>query len=113
MKGLCLALGVMAILLGGALYFNEQNDTALFQEPDYTMAFVAFGVGAFLLLLGVILSSGGKGTLDRLETRPDAAGWHPDPLGRFDSRYWDGARWTQHVGRLEPDGSRRQLEDPV
>lgn len=26
-----------------------------------------------------------------------AAGWHPDPFGRFDHRYWDGERWTEHV----------------
>lgn len=25
------------------------------------------------------------------------AGWHPDPQGRFESRYWDGTRWTEHV----------------
>ena len=24
-------------------------------------------------------------------------GWHPDPQGRFESRYWDGTRWTEHV----------------
>lgn len=113
MKGLCLALGVLAICVGAALYFNEHNDTSLFQEPDYTMAYVAVGVGAFLLLLGAVLSSSTANTLDRLETRPEAAGWHPDPLGRFDQRYWDGQRWTQHVGRVERDGSRRQLEDPV
>jgi len=26
-----------------------------------------------------------------------AAGWHADPFGRFDHRYWDGERWTEHV----------------
>jgi Protein of unknown function (DUF2510) len=26
-------------------------------------------------------------------------GWLPDPAGRFDSRYWDGTRWTQAVMR--------------
>src|SRR5690606_24341019 len=26
-------------------------------------------------------------------------GWHPDPTGRFDIRYWDGTLWTEHVGR--------------
>lgn len=26
-----------------------------------------------------------------------AAGWHPDPMGRYDQRYWDGVRWTEHV----------------
>ena len=23
--------------------------------------------------------------------------WAPDPLGRFQLRYWDGTRWTAHV----------------
>src|SRR5690606_29323812 len=26
------------------------------------------------------------------------AGWFRDPLGRYEHRYWDGARWTEHVG---------------
>jgi uncharacterized protein YxjI len=25
------------------------------------------------------------------------AGWHPDPQGRHELRYWDGAKWTDHV----------------
>jgi len=25
------------------------------------------------------------------------AAWHPDPLGRYEYRYWDGQRWTEHV----------------
>lgn len=25
-------------------------------------------------------------------------GWHPDPTGRYEHRYWDGQRWTAHVG---------------
>jgi hypothetical protein len=25
------------------------------------------------------------------------ADWMPDPTGRFEHRYWDGARWTEHV----------------
>lgn len=28
--------------------------------------------------------------------RPD---WYPDPTRRFEYRYWDGARWTEHVSR--------------
>jgi uncharacterized protein YxjI len=23
--------------------------------------------------------------------------WYPDPSGRFEVRYWDGTRWTEHV----------------
>lgn len=26
-----------------------------------------------------------------------APGWHPDPTGRHQSRYWDGQRWTDQV----------------
>lgn len=26
-----------------------------------------------------------------------AAGWYPDPSGRFAQRYWDGAAWTEKV----------------
>ncbi len=26
-----------------------------------------------------------------------AAGWYPDPLGRHQHRYWDGAAWSPHV----------------
>jgi uncharacterized protein YxjI len=25
--------------------------------------------------------------------------WHPDPFGRFETRWWDGERWTEHVSR--------------
>jgi len=24
-------------------------------------------------------------------------GWHPDPSGRHELRYWDGSRWSEHV----------------
>lgn len=26
-----------------------------------------------------------------------AAGWHPDPTGRHELRYWDGRQWTADV----------------
>ncbi|MGB7449186.1 MAG: DUF4041 domain-containing protein [Ornithinimicrobium sp.] len=30
-------------------------------------------------------------------TGTPAPAWHPDPVGRFQHRYWDGSRWTEHV----------------
>lgn len=30
------------------------------------------------------------------------AGWYPDPEGRAQSRYWDGAGWTDQLGPLLP-----------
>ena len=37
-----------------------------------------------------------------------AAGWYPDPTGRHERRYWDGAAWTDHV----VNGGTRSL-DPM
>ena len=30
------------------------------------------------------------------------AGWHPDPRGQHDLRYFDGRRWTEHVTHHGP-----------
>jgi uncharacterized protein YxjI len=32
------------------------------------------------------------------------AGWHPDPTGQFEQRYWDGALWTEHVAHQGQQG---------
>jgi Protein of unknown function (DUF2510) len=47
-------------------------------------------------------------------------GWHPDPFGRSALRYWDGARWTEHVstsGRTAvdhvPEPDRSVLTEPA
>lgn len=73
-----------------------------------------FVLGAILGPIGVLIVATMKRSVtDRIQARPVGEGWHPDPLGRFDSRWYDGTKWTQHVGRVDPDGSRRQLEDPT
>ena len=30
--------------------------------------------------------------------------WHPDPYGRHEMRYWDGATWTEHVANAGVTG---------
>jgi Protein of unknown function (DUF2510) len=49
-------------------------------------------------------SAGGPGTgsaTDAPSRRPGftgiAAGWLPDPSGRYERRYWSGQAWTDHV----------------
>jgi hypothetical protein len=40
------------------------------------------------------------------QASPGQPGWHDDPAGRFDSRYWDGDGWTRAVirdGQVEAD----------
>jgi uncharacterized protein YxjI len=36
-------------------------------------------------------------------------GWFADPLGRHEMRYWDGARWTEHVA----SHGRQSVDPPV
>ena len=36
------------------------------------------------------------------------AGWHPDPQGRHELRYWDGSKWSDHVSDAGVTG-----KDPV
>lgn len=38
-----------------------------------------------------------------------ASGWHPDPFGRFEVRYWDGAQWTHHVATQ----GRQMVDAPI
>ncbi|MGI9602010.1 MAG: DUF2510 domain-containing protein [Acidimicrobiales bacterium] len=32
------------------------------------------------------------------------AGWHNDPMGRHESRYWNGTEWTEHVSNAGVQG---------
>jgi hypothetical protein len=38
----------------------------------------------------------------------EPAAWRNDPYGRFQLRYWDGSRWTEHVST-----NGEQLVDPL
>ena len=57
---------------------------------------------------GYPMTAGGYPIGPHPEGGPEVpAGWFPDPSGRFQSRYWDGAGWTDNVN----DGM-RTLRDP-
>jgi uncharacterized protein YxjI len=38
-----------------------------------------------------------------------APGWYPDPFGRHETRWWDGAQWTEHVA----SHGRQAVDPPV
>jgi len=77
------------------------------------------GIGSLGFILGTFLGPLGwlimlllpGDPLRRITARPAAEGWHGDPLGRFDLRWFDGRHWTQHVQRRNVDGTSRRLED--
>ncbi len=55
------------------------------------------------------------GGCDGDDRRP--AGWYGDPFDRHEMRYWDGGRWTRHVGdhgeqMSDPPPGDRELWDP-
>jgi hypothetical protein len=75
--------------------------------------FLGLLLGPLGILIIAVVGNGPKSKLALVETRPVAAGWFPDPLGRTTSRWFDGSQWTQHVGRIDSDGTRVQFEDPV
>ena len=50
------------------------------------------------------------------DSQTPAADWYPDPFGRHELRYWDGAAWTEHVsshGRQSTDAPTGQAKMPV
>jgi hypothetical protein len=38
-------------------------------------------------------------TAQQATTGNQPANWYPDPLQRYELRYWDGTKWTAHVAR--------------
>ena len=41
-----------------------------------------------------------SGSTTVTKTTPSVpADWYKDPAGRFEFRYWDGTKWTEHVSR--------------
>lgn len=42
-------------------------------------------------------------------TVPAPANWYPDPYGRYEHRYWDGAQWTNHIASAGSQG----IEPPI
>jgi hypothetical protein len=51
--------------------------------------------GVVLLIVGAIRRSKGRNAFAYAAAAPP--GWHPDPSGAGQWRYWDGTRWTEHV----------------
>lgn len=64
--------------------------------------FLLAGAGGIVVVVGIVLLIVGsvrRGRTHRALAVASAvpAGWHPDPSGARQWRYWDGYRWTDHV----------------
>lgn len=48
----------------------------------------------------------------RPTTPQTQSGWHPDPLSRYELRYWNGSAWTEHVFSGGHQGIDPAIENP-
>ena len=54
-------------------------------------------------------SSGASGATGAASNVPNPpANWYPDPSGRFERRYWNGSKWTEHVA----NGQNQAIDPP-
>jgi hypothetical protein len=60
---------------------------------EYKHPWLVFLPGKFR----VLGASGAPVTAGQVAQAAPGAGWHPDPTGKFEQRYWDGSGWTDHV----------------
>jgi hypothetical protein len=94
---------------------GEYNDTGR-AKPYVGPASKRLGkkYGTFIGMHGVADGTEVEDTVDDAEVpAPPSgmvpAGWLPDPVGRHELRWWDGAVWTEHVSDggvqgLDPEG---------
>lgn len=102
----------------GAANSTNKDCVGQFADSCKSGAAIGTGIGIFLILgiaafgdmiLGVIW------LVTRRQSAPPvamfAAGWFPDPTGRFWRRFWDGHRWTAYVAAergeesMDPQGA--------
>ena len=56
--------------------------------PDTLIIAIPVIAGIIVATVALVRSRGA------ISTKP---GWHPDPFGRYESRFWDGTRWTSQA----------------
>lgn len=95
-----LLFGLIAVTVVGLIRAGQNGDTGWLAG---IIAGWFFGLGwlvAIIYLLAVAPGRSGRaGTHAVAPTSMPAtpSGWHPDPSGRHEHRYWDGSNWTDTV----------------
>ena len=88
------AIHVVLLPIAWILYFSASRTTAL---PDATLAHRYDTVIADTAEEREKLTKIARELPLLRPPEPDSRGWHPDPLGQRDYRFFDGRRWTREV----------------
>jgi hypothetical protein len=98
-------LAILSLTVGAIVRAYLDRDIAWLAAP---LLSCAFGLGWIVPIVYFAAVVGPRRVRQR---RADArspperrAGWHADPWGRWDRRFWDGQRWTEHVLRGSEQG---------
>lgn len=103
---LLLAVGVAVLAYRESESFKWKNGVTPWGMPSWVWAILGF----FSLIICAVLLAIARHTTQPRVVQPSVwpinpasvlaaapPGWHPDPSGRHQFRYWDGHAWTPHV----------------
>lgn len=107
---LAIAVVVAVVAYRMSESFKRANGVTPWRIPSFVWALIGF---LSLLLCAVLMFIAQRTTKPVVGGgAPSVAalgpGWHPDPSGRHQFRYWDGSRWTEQVSTQGVAGT-----DPV
>lgn len=110
-------IGVVVAGIGGAAAgYDAANLTTIGGSSDGINVSASIGIGLVACIAGgvtaVVAGSAWARKLANaplpIAMLPAGAGWMPDPLHRFELRWWDGAAWTASVSTAG-----REFTDPL
>jgi hypothetical protein len=83
-----------------AYWFLPSNSAELVVDvPAGQVVQLVYKPRWLIFIAGVLQAIGVRGMVNQAgaAATAQAAGWHPDPAGRHEMRYWNGSGWTDDV----------------
>jgi hypothetical protein len=65
--------------------------------PELLIVVVVLGLPVLVMAFVVMAARRRSEARSTVAAPPTPAGWHADPYGRHQLRYWDGGVWTSQV----------------
>jgi hypothetical protein len=86
---------------GTEVYVGDSGYSILFGRDTYAMKPVLLAIPVAGVGLGLVASAFTRRPREPVRAPP---GWYPDPWGDQRLRWFDGIRWTEHLGAGPPSG---------